>query len=192
LEKLDKLINTISNNIKLSGLPGAKGQSLMAPSIRNTSTFKTNKQEKEAAVLILLYEKNNILKTVFTKRHSYEGPHGGQISLPGGKREPVDKNLIETALRETEEELGIPNSQIIPIHSLTSLHIPVSNINVTPIVAYTKKRIEFIPDIREVNFIIECPLNLLKDEKIRKTEILRINNIEINAPYFDIDSNHIW
>jgi 8-oxo-dGTP pyrophosphatase MutT (NUDIX family) len=60
-----------------------------------------------AAVLILLYPYNGSIYTVFMQRPDYNGVHGGQISFPGGKKEPEDENVIKTALRETYEETGV-------------------------------------------------------------------------------------
>ena len=62
---------------------------------------------RDSGVLLLLYPVNGVLVTVFMKRTEYGGPHSGQISFPGGKFENGDSSLVETALRESREEIGI-------------------------------------------------------------------------------------
>ena len=93
--------------------------------------------------LILLYPENSSVHTVFMQRHNYDGVHGGQISFPGGKKEDSDKDLIQTALREAEEETGVDRKKISVLGTLTPLFIPVSNMIVTPVVGWTDIKPDF-------------------------------------------------
>ncbi len=117
---------------------------------------------RPAAVLILFYpDLSGNVHTVLIERNWYDGVHSGQIAFPGGKAEPHDKNLQQTALRETEEELGVPAKNMEIICPLNRVKIPVSGFEVTPFLAYTEKRPSFVPDPAEVRNILEVPVDYL-------------------------------
>jgi len=91
-------------------LPGEDAQLIMAPAIRKKALNGVrieDKNPRNAAVLSLLYPKNEIAHIALILRPIYEGVHSGQIALPGGKVESFDRNYQETALRETWEEVGV-------------------------------------------------------------------------------------
>ncbi|HKZ38487.1 MAG TPA: CoA pyrophosphatase, partial [Chryseolinea sp.] len=92
----------------------------------NVPKFKTSVLPRPGSVLILLYEENGEIKFPLIKRPDYIGAHGGQVSLPGGKTEPGEDS-IQTALRETKEEIGIPGEQINVLGRLTEFHVIPSN-----------------------------------------------------------------
>jgi len=145
-----------------------------------------------AAVLILLYPDNGTIHTLFMQRHNYDGVHGGQISFPGGKKEPADKDIIETALREAEEETGVEKSTISVIGTLTPLFIPVSNMIVTPVVGWTGKKPVFVHQPEEVVFLIEAELKRFLDPGIIKIKPFEIRGEMIDIRYFDYDGHVIW
>jgi len=145
-----------------------------------------------AAVLILLYPDNGTIHTLFMQRHNYDGVHGGQISFPGGKKEPADKDIIETALREAEEETGVDRSTISVIGTLTPLFIPVSNMIVTPVVGFCDKKPEFIHQPEEVVYLIEAELMRFLDPKIIKITPKEIRGEIIDIRYFDYEGHVIW
>ena len=117
----------------LNGLPGTEVQWQMSSSDRMLKDFPRipGKDVRVAAVLILLYPHNGSIYTLLMQRPHYDGVHSGQISFPGGKKEPSDGNILQTALRETNEETGVDSENISVINTLTPLFIPVSNIIVT-------------------------------------------------------------
>jgi len=121
-------------------------------------------ESKQSSVLILLYEKNGILYCPLIQRPEYEGVHGGQVSLPGGKVEPDDVDLVATALREAYEEIGIPSEHVNVLGMLTPVYIPPSRFWVNVVLAYTKVIPNFIPDAYEVAAVIEFPLTHLEEE----------------------------
>src|SRR5690606_38620464 len=90
---------------------------------------------KEGSVLILIYQKNDQLYFPLMLRPNYDGVHGGQVSLPGGKREETDKSFAATAVREAEEEIGVKPDEITVIGQLTELYVFASNFKVVPVVA---------------------------------------------------------
>ena len=118
--------------------------------------------------------------------------HSDQISFPGGKFEKGDKNLIDTALRESHEEIGVPVKDIRILGTLTPLFIPVSNIEVHPAVGYILYEPVFKPDKTEVKSIIETPLDYLLRPDIVKKKTTVIQNMNIQIPYYNFNGRHIW
>ena len=149
----------------------------------------------KSSVLILLYpgQKSGSLLFALIQRPEYDGVHSGQISLPGGRFEEEDGDLTRTALRESNEEIGIQPEGVEIIGSLSELYIPPSNFMVYPFIGYTNVRPEFVPDKKEVENIIETDLaDLLNDKNIKTKEIKIRNGIKITAPCYEIDGNIIW
>lgn len=171
-------------------LPGWTSQVKMAPSFRPDHTPRENCTK--AGVLLLLYPNLTDLSLILIKRPQYKGIHSGQISLPGGKVETSDKNLIDTALRETEEEIGVPAKFIDVLGTLTPLYIPVSDTEVFPSVGFTGEKPLFEPDPYEVDFLIELPIAQLLKPEIIETKIYQDNKYNGIIPYFNINNNHIW
>lgn len=175
-------------------LPGTDVQWVMASATRLLKDFPQvpGPGTREAAVMILLWPEDGMIRTVFMQRPQYEGWHGGQISFPGGKKEPEDENLIRTAFREAVEETGIDTSSINVIGTLTPLFIPVSNMLVTAVVARTERKPVFRPDPREVVYLIEADLQSFLDPSIVKTTPMEIRNGIYEVKYFGYRSEVIW
>jgi 8-oxo-dGTP pyrophosphatase MutT (NUDIX family) len=178
----------------LKDLPGTDVQWEMASSGRmiNNSARTPGKNARAASVLILLFPFNGSVHTVFMQRPDYNGVHGGQISFPGGKQEPSDKDSIQTALREAEEETGVDPAGVRVIGILTPLFIPVSNIIVTPVVAWTDKKPVFNHKEEEVVFLFDAEIMRFYDPSIIKTRLLQIGSEMIDVKYFDYEGNMIW
>src|ERR1051326_8062163 len=142
-------------------LPGFSAQQLMAPLGRKPPIeyLKENITPKNSAVLILIYPDENTFspKLILIERADHEGrTHSGQIAFPGGRfEENTDKDFMETALRETEEEIGIKRNLISIVGALTPLYIPVSNYMVHPFVGKAEIKPTFIIHDREVKGILE-------------------------------------
>lgn len=177
-----------------SRLPGTDVQWEMASSDRMVKDFPRvpGPDARVAAVLILLFPAGGQICTVFMQRHYYDGVHGGQISFPGGKKEPGDKDVINTAIREAQEETGIDPSLISIIGTLTPLFIPVSNMIVTPVVGWSETKPLFTHQPGEVVFLFEAKLSRLLDKSGIKTRPFEINGETIDIRYFDYDGNVIW
>jgi 8-oxo-dGTP pyrophosphatase MutT (NUDIX family) len=178
----------------LKGLPGTEVQWQMASSDRMVRNFprEPGKDARIAAVLILLYPDNGSVHTVFMQRHDYVGVHGGQISFPGGKQEPSDENVIQTAIREAHEETGVDQEGISVIGTLTPLFIPVSNMIVTPVVGWIKEKPAFNHKPEEVVFLINADIKKLLDPSIIKTKPFEIRGEFLDIKYFDYEGHVIW
>lgn len=177
-------------------LPGETSHQKMMSYSRPTAAeaFKHKVPPRQSGVLLLLYPKAGEMHTVFIKRPSYEGVHSAQISFPGGRHEPGDSDLKETALREAEEEVGVKRSDIKIIGQLSELYIPPSNFLVYPSVGMIEYEPRFVPEEREVDQIIESSLQtIISDETIEEREIFIKNyNRHIVAPTFQIQGHTIW
>lgn len=187
-------ISQLDKKIK-KPLPGVSSQLKMASMRRLMEGGKVviPPDAKKAGVLVLFYPVNSHPYIVFIKRNEYPGVHSGQISFPGGGYEPNDKNLVNTALRESEEETGVLRNLVRTMGQLSDLYIPPSNFLVTPVVGYTAVRPEFRPDPSEVQQIIEIPFaSFLDPSNITEKEIILSPGSKFNAPCYYLDGNIIW
>lgn len=152
-----------------------------------------NQQTKKSAVLLLFYPENNKLNLIFIKRQDYEGVHSGQIAFPGGKFDIDDKTLKNTALRETNEEIGINVNDIEIFGELTEIYIPPSNYLVKPYIGYISYKPEFSLNEREVNLVFAIDINEINASSIiYEKEIVLNNTLKIKAPYFNLNGHLVW
>ncbi|MGA3013210.1 MAG: CoA pyrophosphatase [Bacteroidales bacterium] len=177
-------------------LPGTQAQLKMTSNRRLREMMDMQQMDKaiKSSVLILLYpgRENSLPTFVVTLRQTYNGIHSGQISLPGGRFESSDKDLLETALRETNEEIGVDPFAISVIGKLTELYIPPSNYIVQPFVGFTVKYPEFHIQQTEVEKIFEIDVTQLMDESaIMEKEVFTTSG-QLSAPSFAIDRSIIW
>jgi len=181
-------IDQLAMDLK-SILPGREAQYKMAPDLRleNRHGYYQN-----AAVMILLYIRSGSWHTVLMKRPEYAGAHSNQISLPGGKYEETDAGLEETALREIREEIGIDDSRIRLLGNLSRLHIPVSGIEVLPVVGFYPEEPDFKPDPSEVAYLIEVSLIDLLDLRNTREEFRTLLCKLVRVPYFSIGEDQVW
>jgi 8-oxo-dGTP pyrophosphatase MutT (NUDIX family) len=170
-------------------LPGESAHLKMAPEFRGD--FHHSDTVQTAAVMILIFPYPKSLHTIFIKRNEYPGPHSAQVSFPGGIFEPEDKNMKETALRETREETGI-DKEIEILGRLTPLYIPVSNFCVTPFIGWVEEVPGFDPDSSEVQYLIEVPIAAIFDRSIRHSEKIKGHEIEFMAPFYSLNNEKIW
>ena len=174
-------------------LPGIEAQRMMSPSVRFTGHhLPDSTQARNSSVFILLFMKNGNWHIPFIQRPVYDGAHSGQISFPGGKSEEGDHSLLDTAFRETEEEIGIKRQDVHFIGALTSLYIPNSNFMVYPQVGIIQSAPKFELNTREVETLIEAPLSQLLHPDSIKRFSRQINNFQVEAPFFCISQYEIW
>jgi len=177
-------------------LPAVSSHIKMAPKERiealKNSNFKIE-NPRIAAVMMLLYPKNEKPHLILIVRNAYNGVHSSQIAFPGGKYESSDADYQETALRETQEEVGIVPEKIEVIKHFTPMYIPPSNFLVHPFLGISKEELSFYPDIREVADIIELPLSVfLNDEIITEATLSTSYGDNILVPAFNIQNHIVW
>lgn len=126
-----------------------------------------------AGVLVCLFDRGEGTQVLYTRRTETVGTHKGQISFPGGAREPHDETIRDTALRETFEEVGLTPAAAELLGELDD-HITISNYLVTPVVAWIAEPPPvFAPRPEEVAEVLEIPLAVLRDPaRLREEDIL--------------------
>lgn len=172
-------------------LPGITFQLKMAPKHRNLEFDGVLKQNAAVTILVIPSEKEE-KGILLIKRPEYDGHHSGQISFPGGKEEKDDENLLQTAIRETHEEIGINLGEDHLIGALTPLFIPVSRYLVHPYVFLENGIKEFTLDPNEVEYVIHLPVKKILDASIVKTTRIETSDRTITTPYFDIEGEIVW
>ncbi len=173
---------------------GIDVQLKMAPKIRKH--LLKNKQFNspvKAAVLAFFYpSKDNKTYFLLTKRAKYNGTHSAQISFPGGKFESNDISLINTAIRETEEEVGVNSKDIEIFREMTDIYIPPSNFIVRPFLGFTNTYPTFIKN-EEVDEIIEISLKDFMNEKNISETILSTSYAKkMTVPCFVLNGYTVW
>jgi 8-oxo-dGTP pyrophosphatase MutT (NUDIX family) len=143
----------------------------------------------QAAVLVPLYEEGGRLHAVFTKRPADMRRHAGEISFPGGRRDP-DEELRETALREAEEEIGLAREQVRVVGALPPTGTIVTNYAVYPFVGLTGSANAFRPNPVEVDEVVELALPDLVDGFERKRLIRR--GVPIRTDTYTVGGHLIW
>jgi len=130
---------------------------------------------------------------VFIRRPEYGGVHSGQISFPGGKQEPHDMDLSNTAMRESHEEVGIIPGKVRILGKLSDLYIPPSKFLVSPFLGYSTERPEFKRDPSEVDEVIEIKLSdLFRDQSVHVVKITTGLGVQIKTPAYVVDGTVIW
>ena len=149
---------------------------------------------KQAGVMALFYpQEDDRTHLLLIQRNRYPGVHSGQIGFPGGQREPGDSDLLDTALRESCEEVGAVRDHIDVVKSLSELYIPPSNFEVFPFIGLYKKEQPFIRQASEVEALLEVPLTDLLDDSNLTTQSLSTSyasNIEV--PAFLFQGHIVW
>lgn len=193
--EFNHFINNIAN-LKKEKLLATDAHIKMAPLERITylkDKSYTEKKPRNAAVLMLVYPKNDLAHLALIVRNTYPGVHSSQISFPGGKEEIEDVNLEFTALRETEEEVGVPIHKVEVIRQCSEIYIPPSNFLVTPYLGFSTESLEFIPNPDEVKRVLELPIHqLLNDEIIVQTKMSTSYASNIDVPAFQVEKYVVW
>ncbi|MBL8163647.1 MAG: CoA pyrophosphatase [Anaerolineae bacterium] len=147
---------------------------------------------RQAGVLVLIYAEADGLHVILTRRTEHLGKHSGQISFPGGRRDPHDASLTATALRETCEELGICDEPVQVIGALTPLYIPPSNYEVFPTVATLPARPLMTPNPEEVAEVFSLPLDHLLDARIKMQEDWDFHGVRVPIPFYAVQGHKVW
>jgi len=146
---------------------------------------------KKAAVLIPLFFKNDEPNILFTKRTEFVEKHKGQISFPGGMADDTDKDLQETALRETWEEMGIRTSDV-SVLGKTDNFLTNTNFMVTPYVGHFPYPYNYKVNSDEIDRVIEVPLSHLIKPEIFEIKPWIRDGIKWNIHYYQYNGDTIW
>ena len=144
---------------------------------------------RKSAVMILLFVRDGRLKTIMIERTDI-GVHAGQISFPGGKSEPSDADSIETAIRETMEEIGVRVRREDVIGDLPSVKVPFSKFEIFPVVAFVEDAGNFVRSENEVKRVMEVDLDDLY--KTLSTYKIAVAGGESEVPGYLCGKSVVW
>ena len=187
-------IKQIQQALNLLDFDVEAAQRKMAPAARKmTRPQQLDGNPRYGGVLLLLFRKEKSIHILLTKRRHDLTSHAGQISFPGGRKEPLE-SLLETALRETEEEIGIPAVDLEVLGALTPIYIPPSDYEVHPYVAWFRQGRQPVFEAApcEVAEIIEAPLATLLDPASRIEENWDFGGIQRVVPFFAVQKYKVW
>jgi 8-oxo-dGTP pyrophosphatase MutT (NUDIX family) len=186
---------SILSELEAHSLPGPESHHKMIPKVRIIPSQEEIEQANpaQAAVLALFFpDRNEETHFLLTLRANYPGAHSAQISFPGGKYEPMDGSLERTALRETEEETGVPSEKITIHRALSETYIPPSNFLVRPYLGLVMKRPLFKPN-HEVEQIIQVRLSDLLSETALGSKNLTTSYMKnVDVPCFHLNQHVVW
>jgi len=188
-----RLLSKISN----LPLPGKKAQFMMAPieRVKQFSDLDIKKMNpRRAGVIVLFYpDKNNLAKMILILRKTYKGVHSNQVGFPGGKVEEADTSMLDTALRETEEEIGVARDQITIVKEMSVTYIPPSNFCVYPFLGYSDTPLNFIPQEEEVEGIIEVSIaDFLSEDAVISKKMSTSYMEDVDVPAFLLNDYVVW
>ena len=179
---------------RLAGsLPGIEAQRRFAPVpvVKGWQPGRAGENTRTAAALLLLFPLGDGVGVPLTVRAEGLRRHAGQISLPGGATDPGE-TLVDAALREAAEEIGVDPNAVRVLGELTPVHVIVSGFTLHPIVAVTDARPAFVAAPGEVAEVLEVSLDDLRDaSRIRRASRIR-EGVHIDYPYIDLHGHQVW
>lgn len=143
-----------------------------------------------AAVLIGIRDDSEP-RLVFTVRTDHLSSHAGQVSFPGGRTDPADADALTTALRESEEEIGLDRSLVTPLGYLDCFET-ISGFCITPVVARIAQEASFHPAPDEVAEVFEVPLAFFMEPRNLKRYAMEYRGHRREMVEFEHDSHRIW
>ena len=144
-----------------------------------------------AAVLVPLVDRPGGLTVLLTQRTAHLNDHAGQISFPGGRVEPEDPSHLAAALREAEEEVGLPPDRVEVIGTL-DYYIVRSGYRVTPVVGFVNPPFDVRPDPFEVAEVFEVPLSFVLDTDNHVMESRTDQGVERTFYVLPYENRYIW
>lgn len=128
---------------------------------------------------------------VLTRRSDRLRTHRGQVALPGGRRDERDASLLETALRESEEEIALPPDRVEVLGTLDQV-VSRFGILVTPYVGLIPPGLKFQPNPDELESVFQVPVSFfLKDER-KRTDVISFRGVTLHVPCWQFEQYEIW
>lgn len=186
------LVQRLAEELRTGQLPGPAAQRLMAPELSYGRHFGPPAEDaRHAAVMVLLYSDRDRWSLPLIVRPDFLEHHAGQVALPGGIIEPGESSW-QAAVRELDEELGVPPAEVEPLGQLSPLYIYGSNHYVETWIACAVGRPQLVASADEVAKVLEMPIVHLLDPAARETESRTARGVSFLAPFYHWDSEHIW
>jgi len=184
--------------IKHLELTGEDSHAKMSPPYRLELAEKMKEKSKsarKAGVMALFYPNlDDKVNLVLILRKTYKGVHSAQVGFPGGKYEDEDNNdLMQTAIRETEEEIGVNREGFEVLKTMSPIYIPPSNFMVHPFVGIANESLKFVKQDEEVEAIIEVNLtDFLNEDNAITTRVPTSFGVEVDVPAFKLNGYIVW
>lgn len=152
------------------------------------------KEPNHAAVMSVFYpDTEKKVRFLLILRKTYKGVHSNQVGFPGGRVEKEDRDLMHTALRETEEEVGIPQNEVKVLKELTEIFIPPSNFWVRPFLGILEKTPHLIAQEEEVEAMLEIDLDeFISDSCLIRQTLSTSYAKNIEVPAFLLSGHVVW
>ena len=193
--KVDKIITLIKERVSSdTELPGWNSHKKMAVIPINSLTekaFVAPKDAKQASVGIIVFEEDNQLFFLLTKRTDNVEHHKGQVSLPGGAIEK-NESAMDASSRETYEEIGVHSSTLKILGQLSSLYTPVSYFNIHVFLWHSNTKPEINIDNNEVDKVYKIGFNELIDNNLVCETKISKTGIKINVPAYHFKECICW
>lgn len=192
------LFSTFKNRIPYlqeTIIGGITTQFKLAPSYRkpyNLMRIKAKNPVKAAVLIIIFPDSKNNTAFILTKRPNYDGQHANQISFPGGKQNPEDLHLLDTALRETKEEIGLDITSKSIFKKLTEVYIPTSNFMVQPYLAILDMTPNFTTNYEVEKIVTPTLFDLLNNKNQKITHVKTSDGRFLETPYFSLENEVVW
>lgn len=145
-----------------------------------------------AAVLVPIVDRAGDPYVLFTKRTDRVGHHKGQISFPGGVIDPGDRDALDAALRECEEEIALPRAAVEPLGTLDDSETVATHFVITPIVGVVWSPVAWQPDGHEIERVIEIPFERLAAEGGSRVEHWERDGVTRPVHFFDYEGDTVW
>jgi 8-oxo-dGTP pyrophosphatase MutT (NUDIX family) len=145
----------------------------------------------KAAVLVPIVDRGEPF-LVFAKRTDRVGTHRGQISFPGGRVDPADEGFLDAALRESEEEIGLPRGAVETLGALDDTETVATQFVITPFVGFVRTPVAWQPDGHEIEKVIEVPLAALRDHANLRVEHRERDGVLHEVLFWDYQGETIW
>lgn len=187
------MVKITAENIRVAlskNLPGPESHLKMLPKNRVLAVPPSDRHRvKFSSVLLLIFEEKNELTACLIKRPKHMKHHAGQIALPGGRIEPGE-SALQTALRETEEEIGIQPDCIEILGSLSDFYIEVSQFQVHPFVGWLQEKPYFTLNPNEVDKVVLFPFAQYK----KNIDAVKLETMKgkITVPCVQFENEIIW
>ncbi len=191
---LPDIAQRIANALK-EPLPGFEAHKEMMPYKRISATeAKQTLTPRQSAVMVILFPVEDDINVLLIQRTVTGGTHSGQIAFPGGKMDPEDKDLLDTAIRETWEEIGIPEEKITILGALSDVYIPPSNFLAQPYIGWMSRFPDLTLQPTEVQQVLTISLKqlFLPENRSRKEMHIPTFNVTIDVPYYDLNGHTVW
>lgn len=149
---------------------------------------------KDAAVIVPVYRFDDHDLRIVLIRRSNHGIHGGQLAFPGGRYEASDNTFLHTALRETEEEIGLSSSNITVLSSLPVIETRATGYRIYPFLAKINPCENWIIQESEVAEVLEASIKDLMKPEFQAEELMQFENwpVPVKIPYYKVGNYKLW